>query len=281
MPSPRKPKLKNQLSLNIYDHLDYKDFLRRLIETYPNSGRGIRKSLAEAIRCQVAYISHVLAGDSHFNLEQAESAARFFGFSREEVEFFVLLVSRNRAGTWELREFFDRMLGDRIRLHQQLKARVKINETLDQTARVIYYSHWHYAAIHMMLTIPELTTRDSIVNRVKLPQRKVQQILDFLVSSGIVSKEGLHYFPKGSVFHLENSSPHTSRHHTNLRLSAIASFSDEKPSDLHYSGFVTCSESELPKVRERIAQCLGECMELIKPSKEEKLAGLCLDWFEV
>ena len=90
--------------LDLFEQTDYKAYLLALIATYPSKGRGIHRSMAEAIRCQVAYISHVLAGDYHFSIEQAEASARFFGLSRAESEFFVLLVSHNRSGTTELRE---------------------------------------------------------------------------------------------------------------------------------------------------------------------------------
>lgn len=266
---------------DLFAQTDYKAYLVALIATYPNEGRGVRKLLAEAIRCQVAYVSHVLAGDYHFSIEQAEAAGRFFGLSKQESEFFVLLVSQNRSGTSELKAFFDKMLDERRQQNSLLKSRVKIKETLDEITQSTYYSQWYYAAIHMMLTIPELRTRDAIADKLRLPPRKVQDVLEFLADAGIARKEGLHYLPGGTVLHLEKNSPVTARHHTNWRLAAAQSLQDEKSNDLHYSGVVTVSEKDLPKVRERIARCLEDCMDIIKPSKEEKLVGLCLDWFEL
>jgi uncharacterized protein (TIGR02147 family) len=266
---------------NPFDHRDYKVYLLALIATYPNQGRGVRKGLAEALRCQVAYVSHVLAGAYHFSPEQAEAAARFFGLSPEESEYLVLLVAFNRAGTHELRAFYERILGTRVAEHQSLKTRVKIKETLDREDQAIYYSHWYYGAIHMLLTIPEFRTRDGVSRRLGLSARRTAEVLDFLVSRGLARKDGGTYLPTNAVIHLEGDSPLIARHHSNWRMTAAASLGDEKPSDLHYSGVVTCSVEDLPRVRERIARCLEECMEIIKPSKEERLAGLCLDWFEL
>jgi uncharacterized protein (TIGR02147 family) len=270
-----------QQNLNIYEYRDYKALLRALIDSYPKGGRGIRKALAESIRCQVAYVSHVLAGSYHFSVEQAEGAARFFGLSRDESEYLLLLVSQNRAGTKELQSFLDRMLDDSVRRQKSLKSRAKIKETIDRVDQATYYSHWYYGAVHMLLTIPELRTREAISRRLKLTPRKVSGILDFLIASGLVKKEGAQFLPFATALHLEGDSPLIARHHTNWRLCSISSLSEERPNDLHYSGVVTCSENDLPKVRERIAQCLEECVAIIKPSKEERLVGLCLDWFEV
>ena len=84
---------------SLLEYRNYKLLLNDLIDTYPASGRGVRRRLAEAIRCQVAYVSHVLSGNYHFSAEQTEAASGFFGFSKDESEYVVLLVAHNRAGT--------------------------------------------------------------------------------------------------------------------------------------------------------------------------------------
>lgn len=58
---------------SIFDYSDYKAFILSVDQSRP---RGFRKSLAAAIPCQTAYVSQVLNGGAHFNLEQAEAAGR-------------------------------------------------------------------------------------------------------------------------------------------------------------------------------------------------------------
>lgn len=278
MPSRRPPA---QANLNLYAFTDYKAFLRELIASLPNGGRGQRRLLAEALRCQVAYVSHVLAGSYHFSPEQAEAAARHFGLSRDESEFFVLLVSWNRAGTAELRNFYGRMLDGRREQQLRLESRTGIDEAVRREGEATYYSHWYYAAVHMLLTIPAFRSPDAIRKKLGLPAKKVNEVLRFLVANDLARQEGGSFVPGAAHFHLPKDSPIISRHHTNWRLAAMNSFADEKAHDLHYSAVVTCAVEDLPRVRERVAKCLEECMDIIKPSREERLATICLDWFEL
>lgn len=279
---PRRPSTATAASAEgIFAFQDYKAFVRHLIEARPNGGRGVRRLLAEALRCQVAYISHVLAGNYHFNGEQAEASARFFGLPKEETEYFLLLVSENRAGTAELRALYTRMLEERRTQNRQLQSRTKIHDTLGREEQATYYSHWYYAAVHMLLTIPAFRTPEAIRQRLGLSAKAVQETLKFLSRTGLARKEGNHYLPGPARLHLEANSPLIARHHANWRMAAINSLADESAHDMHYSAVVSCSAESLPLVRARMAKCLEECMDIIKPAAEEKLVGICLDWFEV
>lgn len=276
-----RPKSLEKAPLNIFTYENYKAFLLDVISSYPKGGRGLRAKLAQAMNCQVAYVSHVFKGNYHLSLEQAEAASRFFALNKEEGEYFLLLVSQQRAGSRELRSFFDRALKDKRDQISLLKSRVKISERIGAEEQSTYYSHWYYAAIHMLITIPEFQTAEKISKRLKLSQKKVNEVLGFLVGCNLLRKEGLSYRPGSSLLHLEKDSPLIARHHSNWRMSAITSLSEEKENDLHYSGVVTCSEKDRDLVREKIAKCLEDCISVIKASPEEKLMGICLDWFEV
>jgi uncharacterized protein (TIGR02147 family) len=282
--SQRKPKPPKEPALTpagVYAYRDYKALVRDLITAQGNGGRGVRRLLAEALRCQVAYISHVLAGHYHFSAEQAEGCARFFGLPKEETEFFLLLVSENRAATPELRALYQRMLEERRAADRQLQSRTKISQTLGREEQATYYSHWYYAAVHMLLTIPAFRTPEAIRRHLGLSPKLVQEVLKFLTLTGLARQENKTYLPGSALLHLERDSPLIARHHANWRLAAIEALGDEAPHDLHYSGVVSCSAEALPEVRARIAKCLEECMDVIKPSAEERLAAICLDWFEV
>ncbi len=264
----------------VFEYRDYKKYLNRLIETYPNSGRGQRRLLAEAIRCQVAYVSHVLSGAYHFSPEQAEAASRFFGLSREESEYLVMLVAHNRADTPELRAFYDRILIERSNRRRQFKSRLKIDETLSKEDRARYYSHWYYAAIHMLMLIPQPWTRQAIADRLRLPKKRVIEALDFLLEKGIIEKKEGRFRTSQSLLHLEVDSPLVAQHHRNWRLQAMQAFERDEANAFHYSGAVVCAEKDLAKIQDKLMRCLQECIGMIRESKDEKLAILCMDWFE-
>ena len=125
------------MSPSVFDYADYKRYLGEVDDGRP---RGFRKALAQATHCQTAYISHVLNGLGHFNLEQAEAAARFLELGREEIRYFLVLVEHNRAGTDSLRRVLGEQLEEMRERHLSLQKRVGIQATLSRENQAIYYS---------------------------------------------------------------------------------------------------------------------------------------------
>ncbi|MGK5089360.1 TIGR02147 family protein, partial [Bdellovibrionota bacterium FG-2] len=153
------------MDLSIFEFTDYKRYLTEVDEARP---RGFRKALAQATQCQTAYISHVLNGSGHFNLEQAEATARFLEMGRDETRFFLMLVEYNRAGTPSLRRVLSEQMDEMRERHLSLRKRVGIQATLSRENQAAYYSSWHYAAVHMAVTVPSLRTRSALGRALRL-----------------------------------------------------------------------------------------------------------------
>lgn len=266
---------------SIYAYTDYKAFLLDLMESHPNGGRGQRKALADAINCQVAYVTHVFSGANHFSLEQTEAAARHFSLSKEETEFLLLILQQNRAGTVELRQFFDRLIKEHREKHNLLKDRLKIKDTLTREDQAMYYSSWQYAAIHIALTVPKLRTVERLSERFQIPTARVLEILNFLCTKGLATKTLNSYQTTQPFLHLENDSPLIAKHHGNWRIRTVQNLDNNIKENLHYSLAFSVARDDLPKIRERLMRALEDCADIIKPSKEEEVACLCLDLFQI
>jgi predicted transcriptional regulator len=146
---------------------------------------------------------------------------------------------------------------------------------------MIYYSSWHYAAIHMALMIPELQNVSSLTRYFNLPTSRVMSVLQFLSEHHLIEQKSTHYKIKKSVLHLEKDSPILTQHHTHWRLRAIEAIQTPKLDNLHYSGIMSLSRDDYEWVRERLARLLEEVVVRLGPSKDEKLATLCFDLFQV
>lgn len=266
---------------NLYEYASYKKFLNDLIHTYPSGGRGQRKLLAEFIGCQVAYVTHVLSGERDFNLEQAESAARYFSLNRGETEYFLCLVQENRAATIELRRFFERQLRDIRERNSRLKEKLNFKDLVPNEAKLLYYSSWLYSAVHMSLTIPGLRTVAALSEKFQASSSHILEILEFLCKYGLAYKENNLYKTKTTLLHLEKDSPLVARHHSNWRLRALTALDEVKENNFHYSSVVSVSKKDAVRVQEHLMKAFLEIAEIIKPSKEEELVGLCLDMFHV
>ncbi len=266
---------------SLFDYRDYKIYFNDLIEALPLQGRGKRVELAQAIHCQKAFISQVLGGDYHFSLEQAEMTADFFGITGEEKEYLMLLVSCNRAGTPSLKKFYEEQLERKREENKQLESRLKIKKKIPIEEQAEYYRSWKYQAVHMLLTIPHYQTLEKVCEYFHLPKSEAADILHFLCSIGLVEKNKNLFFPSVSLLHLAKDSPFVSRHHANWRMKAIESAEKRENPGFHYSLVFSCSKKDLEKVRESIVKCLAENSATIQPSREEVVASLCVDLFEI
>ncbi|MBS1983727.1 MAG: TIGR02147 family protein [Bdellovibrionales bacterium] len=266
------------MSDSIYSHSDYK---RYLIERTRVEGHGARQRLAQAIACQAAYVSHVLNGDRHLSVDQAEAVARHFALGSDETEYFVWLVEWARAGTPGARRLFARLLEQKRTQSLQLKKRVNISEELSDADKAIYYGSYIYSAVHMLVTIPKYRTVESIAQRLAQPSARIVAVLDFLTSRQLVTERAGKFEAGSRYLFIDKESSFVLQHHSNWRLQAMQNAAKRSGEDLHLSLVVTLSEEDAQSLRQRVAEFVSEISGKIKESKEERLMNLNLDFFEV
>jgi uncharacterized protein (TIGR02147 family) len=267
--------------LSIFEYKDYKKFILDWMDNTPNQGRGQRKLLAEAIGCQTPFITHVLSGDYHLSLEQADACARYLELNELDTEYFILLIQRQRAGTKSLEFFFTKQIAKLIEQNTILKNRVKIKDSMNIEDQMTYYSSWHYPSIHMALLIPELQNIQALTKYFNLPSARIIAVLKFLEEHQLIEKKNGIFRVKKNMLHLELHSPFLTQHHSLWRQKAIDSIQSGKLENLHYSGVMSLSKDDYDWVREKLSTLLEEVVVRIGTSKDEKLASLCFDLFQI
>ena len=269
--SNQKPKL--------FEYSDYKAYVSDWIASRANGGRGEKAKIAERARCHPAYISQVLTGPSHFSLEQAESLNELLEHGEDASVFFLLLVELGRAGTKALRKHFERQIQKILNQRLQLKNRFTDKKSLTIEHQATYYSHWAYCGVHMAVLNPATQTPGAIAKYFDLSLAKTVEILDFLTSVGLVKNELGLFTPGDMRIHLDHDSPMISKHHTNWRMQAIKALDQKSPQELHYSGVISLSYEDLPRVREELVKALEKIRALVKDSKDETVYCYALDLF--
>jgi uncharacterized protein (TIGR02147 family) len=265
----------------VFEYLDYKAYLEDWMGARAPGGRGERSRMAQALRCHVAYLSRVLAGQAHLSLEQAHALNPYLGHSPEEADFFLLLVGSARAGTAELRRHFEAKVRAELERRRLLKNRPEYRKALSEVDQATYFSAWYYAAIHLLLAVPELRTREALSRYLRVSPRRVGEALRFLVASGLAIERKGRYETGPASIHLDNDSPMVSRHHANWRMQALQSLERESPDELHYSSAVTLSRADVPEARKILVSAIEKVRALAEASKEEALYCYALDLFEV
>jgi uncharacterized protein (TIGR02147 family) len=267
---------------SVFEFKDYKAYLKYTEGRRPQNGRGFRAELSRSASCQTAYISQVLNGNANFSLEQAQAINKLLLHDKDEARFFILLVEYARAGTLDLRAHFLELMNELIQKQLNLKERFKIKEVLSLEDQTTYYSEWAYAAIHIAVTISKLSSSAAIAEFFQLPKLKVQKVLKFLVSSGLILESKPDQYSIGTArIHLGQDSALISKHHSNWRLQAMNSFERETAKDLHYTSVISLSNDDILEIKARLVKEIDAVKSTVKASKEETMCCFTLDFFSL
>ncbi len=266
----------------LYEFSDYKKFLNHRLDELDSGGRGSRARMSRAIGCQTAYTAQVLRGHAHFSLEQGEAINQFLGHTEDQGQFFLLLLQIARAGTPALKSRFVKQLNAIKESLSLLKNRLGVKENLADRDQVLYYSSWHFGAIHALISIPGFQRPEVIAERLRIDVRSVSEAIEFLVRAGLVDRSKNASLTVGKTrIHLGADSPWISKHHMNWRFQAIRAIEEDPKKGLHYSSVVSISKSDEIKVREKIEDVVKSIKAVVRESKEEELCSFSLDFFRL
>lgn len=266
---------------SVFDFKDYKAYLNSTLEHRALQKKGQRSKLAEFIGCKPAYLSQVFNGVTDLSAEQAQATNIYLSHTVTEARYFLNLVLLSRAGTRELRSYYDEELKQQRQERLVIKNRVQINRTLNETDQARYYSSWYFAAIHVAVSLPHLRSKEQLAEALSLPQATVNQVLEFLVQMGVLKLRGNEYSQGEINLFLGTDSNFINKHHSNWRIKAVQSLDQPKENDLHFSGVITCSTEDAIKIKETMIKTVQKIRETVRASKDETLHVYALDLFSL
>jgi uncharacterized protein (TIGR02147 family) len=266
---------------NLFEYKTYKAYLLALGGA-KNSRRGEKSRFAQMAGCQPTYMSQVLHGKAHLSAEQAERLSRHLHHSPEEKNFFLLMLSKDRAGTTELKNFYQQQMDLILEKRLNVKDRLALEKNkLSEEERAIYYSSWQYAAIHIALTVPELQTREALVQHFQISHERLDVVLDFLVKVGLAETTKTGFVTGLNHIFIDRNSPFIFNHHANWRAQAVESLEKEKIQDLHYSGVFSLSRDDIQKLKDRTLEHIKANLDTVLASKEEEICVYTIDFFNL
>lgn len=264
--------------MNLFEFDDYRAYIRSRLKQMPRGGRGQVNQIADALGVHGTLVSQVLNGAKDFTLEQGEALTRYLGLVGVEIEYFLTLIQRERAGTVALRRIFDTRLATLKRESLKLSKRVTRDRELSESEKAQFYSDWIYSAIRLMTDIPGYQTRDRLNEVFDLDPSRVATVLQFLVRTGLLIETADGYAVGVQRTFLEQDSPFVRQHHANWRLRAIDRASDLSGDEMMFTCPVALSEQDFAQFREELAQLIKKFYERVKTSPSERLACLNIDW---
>lgn len=260
---------------------DYKSFILAREKQAKAFERGFRRRLAEALGCQSAFITQVLGGSAHLSLEQGFKAAGYFGLSGTAQRYFLTLIEVARAGTAELKTYFEAQLNELKSELLDLRRNVAASSDLSDAGKVIYYSHWMYAAVHILVTIPKYQAPQLLAAPLGLKEEQVREALKFLMEAGLVKMEKGRLQPGQIQLHLSRSSELIRQHHTQWRLRAIDHIARTPAKDVHYSTVSSLSVKDFEALKSKMVEWIRSYTETVRDSKEEELCAFNLDCYRL
>lgn len=266
--------------MNIYSYDDYRDLITTLLQV--KHGRGSKVKLAGILNCQPGYISQVLTKSKiHFSPENIIRISEFLELDVSQSDYLLTLLHKEKAGSENLKDFYETKLKKAKEEHLKVERQVQPNLELSGEVKAIYYSHWAYCAVHMLVSIEAYQKSELIAKKLKLNQDFAQKILNFLEEKSLIVKTGARYTVGKTRLHLQSSSPLIKSHHQNFRHKAITSLDEENQFNLHYSSVMTLSKKDALLIREQVLKLVASNDKILIPSENEDIICLNLDLFKI
>lgn len=265
----------------VFEFKDYKVFLQYQIDLNKQI-QSYKSKLSKAAGCQKSFFSQVLNADAHFAPEHSISLSIFWGLNSIETEYFVTLVQIARAGTSAWREFLNKKLILLKAQNDDLTTRFINKEIInDERKTMIYYSSWQYAAVHILLSIPDFRTPEIISARLQIDINLVIRILKQLKEMGLASMKNEKWEIGSSNIHIPKDSIMNIVNHSNWRSRAMNNILTNKENDIHYTAVHSLSFNDILLVKQRIFEMIDETRRIVEPSKEEELVCISCDFFRI
>ncbi len=262
---------------SIFTFSSSRDFLRTYVDSLPKKGWGEIQRWAEHLSVQSPYISQVLAGNKHFNIEYAIRLAKHIGLQGLELDYFILLIESERAGSVEAKEYFQRKIQNLKKESRNISNRVTKDKTLSEEEKTIFYSSWMYSAIRMFCSIGSGKTLHQISEHFEISKETCASMLAFLVQSGFVIQKGEKYQMGAQKTHIEKTSPHVKRHWLNWHVHALTHFENVDESEMVYSAPFSISKEDFEHLQEELTAFIKKFVERVQNTEPQEIAFLNID----
>ncbi len=267
--------------MKIYDYSDYKQYINEYIKAMPKSGRGQFQEISKAISCHSTLISQIFNGSRDLNLEQALKLCQFYNIEHRERRYFLTMVEFARAGSFELRKYYEGDLLVQKEDALSLENRLKAKEELQEHEKARFYSDSLYSMLRLMTMIPEVKSAQDLSERLNIDIVQINEILDFLISCGLIEQSSDGLKVGQSKTFISKTNPLILNHHRNWRLKAIEAQARKNNEDFFFTGPLVMGREDYLIVKDKLGEFLEEFYKIIEPSPCEELYCINLDYFKV
>ncbi len=267
--------------MTVFEALDYRTFIRDYSIQNKDGKRGFYNRMAKFLGTAPSLVTQVMKEQRDFTLDMTVQLIQFFGLSEPEGEHFVLLVQHAKAGTGEVKKYFEKKIAASKKKASDLSHRTGAQKVLTTPQRAIFYSDWYYSAIRLLTSLNSIHSPQDIARALELPIELVHNVLDFLLKNDLViqSPSGLELGPLRT--HIPQDSEFVARHHKNWRSHLLDRSHVRSQNEFIFTGPTTLSQDDAKTVAEKLRAFITELAKLHDQSKPEVFYCLNIDWLKV
>jgi len=266
----------------IFQFKDYRIYLESTLKNGLKKGTGPRSALSKAIGIHSSLLTRILKGENNLTLDQAWKCAEYYQLSTLETEYFLTLVDLEKVVEPHLKNFFQKKL---LQIKNQYESPRNNSNTKTENTKDIekstFYSYWFYSAIRLLTSIPNYQNATSIAKYLNLKNELVEQVLEFLVDTGLCKKEGTKYLMNKNQTWLTPDSPHLFRHYLNWRMKALNDLHQKTLYSARGTLVMALSEDALLEAQKKTRIFIEEIRQLALHSPSEKLAYFNVDLLDI
>ncbi len=263
--------------VSIFNFTKSREFLRAYIEALPKKGWGEIQRWADHLSLQASYVSQVLAGSKSFNIDQGYLLAKHLGLSENEIEYFLLILEIEKAGSHETKTYLEKRLGVLKTKSKNLSKRMPKDREFTDSEKSVFYSSWTYSAIRLYCSIGKGKSKEEIAKRFHLERAEVTEMLEFLCACGLCEEKHGVYKVGFQKTYLEHTSPHIHRHRLNWRVKALSQIENVQDEEMCFSSPFSVSQEDFGQLREELAKFLERFFQRIQKTTPEEMGVLNID----
>lgn len=266
--------------MDVFSYQDYRSYLTDWLSAQKKERRLNAAVVSEKIGVHPTLVSQVLKGTKELNSEQWVGVCSLMDLTELEFEFLQFLHLANRAGSADLKKFFQKKLDEILGRRLQLQNRFTDQRQLSDEHRSIFYSSWIYSAIRLFCACDGGKNIQEISEEFRISRSQADEITTFLASCGLCVKKGDHFELGDQHIHVPANSPFVIRHHTNWRLRAINALDKTSEAELNFTAPMSISKADFGLIREKIVKLIQEVVVIAKKSDAQDVFALNIDFFK-
>lgn len=262
----------------IFKHLDYRDFIKTLVEKKPSPHS--YQSLAQAMQMQKSYLSRILKGSGQLNQDQGYHLAGHLGLSDSEQDYLEMIIEYDRTALQKRKKNL------KAKIQQIQKSKIQSKEFLsksvhEQTLSDYYLNPW-LQIVHLALLV-EGVSKDNhlkIAGKLGLTEKRLSETVQKLLDLNLIEVKAGRFFNKSKGMHLSAQHPLTAVNHSLFRTATAAKVQQLDPEELYsFTASITADSDTFLEIKAEFLSFLKKIEPYIDKAPSKDVYQIHFDLF--